>query len=152
MNSNRKIYTQGKVIFKPIPSLNLSYNFIYDNVKYKDWSRDYQFDPDGVATQYRTGLTNILKLTHLFSPTTFYTFGFSFFTKEYKRYLYEDEHDPRYVHPDVGIQEAFSFKTGGTDNSRFRRETQTLLGKFDITSQVTKTHQVKAGFEYRSLT
>ncbi len=149
MNWNRKLYTQGKIIFKPKPAFTLSYNFIYDNVDYQDYQRDYKYNPDGSLKHFRTGTTHIVKITHMVTSNTFYEIGLSHFTKNYKHYVYEDKFDPRYIHPDLSIQDPNSFKTGGTDNSWFHRRTQTSLAKFDLTSQVTTNHQVKAGVEMR---
>ncbi|MGQ9561489.1 MAG: TonB-dependent receptor [Candidatus Oleimicrobiaceae bacterium] len=149
MNWNRKLYLQGKLMYRPAPWLHLAYNLILDDVDYQDYQRDYKYNPDGQLQRFRTGITNIVKVTHLVSPKTFYTFGFSQFSKLYKSWAYEDPHDARYVHPWVGLQEAYSFKTGGTDNGRFERRTDTYLVKFDLTSQVTATHQLKGGAEFR---
>ena len=157
MNWNRKIYSQAKLIYKPIPSLTLSLNTIYDDVDYQEWGldneRDYKYNPEGAPKKFSTGLTNILKMTHLLSSRTFYEIGLSYFTKDFSRYVYEDSlvsaTDLKYVHPNAGLQQPFSYKTGGTDNKRFFRQTNTLLGKFDITSQVTNTHQMKVGIEFR---
>lgn len=149
MNWNRKLYLQGKLMYKPMPWLQLAYNVILDDVDYQDYQRDYKYNPDGQLQRFRTGLTNIIKVTHLVSSKTFYTLGFSQFSKAYKSWTYEDPHDARYVHPDIGLQGAYSFKTGGTDNGRFERQTHTYLAKFDLTSQVTPTHQLKGGLEFR---
>ncbi|MFQ6093872.1 MAG: TonB-dependent receptor domain-containing protein, partial [bacterium] len=64
--------------------------------------------------------------------------------------VYEDTNDARYVHPRL-LQnvDPYSFHTGGTNNQRFRRDTKTWLGKFDLTGQATRTHQVKGGIEFR---
>ena len=149
MNWNRKMYGQGKLIYKFNPAMTLSYDFIYDGVDYQDYDRSYKFNPDGATNRFRTGFTNILKLTHLLSSRTYYTFGTSYFTKQYKSYLYENKNDPRYVHPDIGLQEVYSYKTGGTDNQWFQRKTITFLSKFDLTSQITKNHEIKTGIEFR---
>jgi len=159
MNWNRKIYVQGKLIYKVSPSLKLSYNYILDDVNYTEWSffdheRDYKYNPDGAPRKLRTGQTHIFQLTHALSNKTFYTLGLSYFSKRFKKRVYEDIHDPRYVHPDLAIQQPYSFKTAGTagtatDNPRFERKTATLLAKFDLTSQITSTHQVKTGIEFR---
>ncbi|MDZ7394119.1 MAG: carboxypeptidase-like regulatory domain-containing protein [candidate division KSB1 bacterium] len=149
MNWNRKLYLQGKLMYRPVPWLQLAYNVILDDVDYQDYQRDYKYNPDGQLQRFRTGLTHIFKATHLVSSKTFYTFGFSQFSKVYKSWTYEDPYDPHYVHPDVGLQGAYSFKTGGTDNWRFERRTDTYLAKFDLTSQVTVTHQLKGGLEFR---
>lgn len=150
MNGNRKIYGQGKLIFKPLSSVTVSYNFIYDDVDYRDFERDYKYNPDGATRKFRTGQTNILQLTQMLTARTFYTLGLSYFSKNYQNYVYEDIHDSRYVHPNIAsLQIPYSYKTGGTDNNRFERETKTFLGKFDITSQITNTHQIKMGLEWR---
>lgn len=149
MNWNRKYYTQAKLFYRITPSMKLSYNFIYDNVKYQDFDRNYILNPNGNLNRFRVGQTHILKLTHTLSPTTFYDFGISFFSKNYKQYVYEDAYDPYYVHPDLALQDPYSYQTAGTNNNRLFRETNTYLAKFDITSQVTKTHQMKFGLEAR---
>ena len=149
MNWNRKYYGQAKLIYKFTPNFKLSYNLIYDDVQYQDYDRNYKYNPDGLANQFRTGQTHILQATQTVSQNTFYTLGLSYFSKNYQRHLYSDIHDARYVHPDLTIQNAFSFKTAGTDNQRFQRNTKTMLAKFDLTSQVTTTHQMKIGFEFR---
>jgi len=149
MNWNRKKYYQGKLIFKPTTGLTLSYDFIYDDVDYQDYERNYKYNPDGALKRFRTGISNVVKLTHLLTSRTYYTLGASYFTKSYKNYVYENKYDSRYVHPDLTSQEAYSYKTGGTDNKWFERETNTLLGKIDLTSQITNNHEIKTGFEYR---
>jgi len=165
MNWNRKNYLQGKLIYRMTPSLKFSYNYIMDDVDYTELSifdneRDYIFNPDGAPKKFKTGVTHIAQLTHTLSSRTFYRLDFSYFSKRFQKYVYEDIHDPRYIHPDLALQEAFSFKTAGTsdtdtrsgtatDSQRFKRETRTYLGKLDLTSQITSTHQVKTGVEYR---
>lgn len=149
MNWSRKQYYQAKLIYKMTPMVKWSYNVIVDNVKYKDFERDYLYAPDGTTDRFRRGMTQIAQLNHLLSERTFYNLGVSYFQKSFKRYAYEDQFDARYVHPYVGLQDPYSYKTGGTDHAWFERETNTLLAKFDITSMLTETHQVKLGIEYR---
>ncbi|MBN2410165.1 TonB-dependent receptor [candidate division KSB1 bacterium] len=159
MNFTRKNYIQAKLIYKMTPSINFSYNYILDKVDYKEWSgfdkeRDYKYNPDGAPNKYRQGETHIAQLTHAINSKTFYKIGVSWFSKSFDKYVYENDHDSRYVHPDLALQQPFSFKTAGTvgtelDNGIFHRKTETLLGKFDITSQMTTTHQFKAGMEWR---
>lgn len=149
MNWNRKTYLQGKLIYRITPAIKLSYNYILDDVNYKDYAKDYRYDPDGTLKRFRTGQTHILQSTYSLNKSTFFKVGASYFTKSYKDYVYEDLYDSRYVHPNLSIQSAYSFKTGGVDDGRFDRETKTLLGKFDLESQFTKTHLIKTGIEVR---
>jgi hypothetical protein len=55
-----------------------------------------------------------------------------------------------YVHPDSSQQPtSYSFLRAGQDLGRYFRSTAYWVGKFDLTSQIRKAHQVKAGFEAR---
>jgi outer membrane receptor for ferrienterochelin and colicin len=149
MNWNHKVYLQGKLIYRLTSGIKLSYNYILDNVDYEDFDFNYLYNPDGNLNRYREGQTHIFQMTHSVSTTTFYNLGISYFSKGYSHHTYDTQDDPLYVHPFVDLQLPYSFKTGGTNNSWFNRETQTLLAKWDITSQITRIHQIKAGAEWR---
>ena len=150
MNWNRKLYFQGKVIYYISPLAKLSYNFIRDDMQLEEYNRDYQLNPDGNQTRYQIGYTHILKLTHTLSNRTYYDLGLSYFDKKYKQYVYENIFDSRYVFPQVAeTVEPFSFKTGGTNDQYFNRNTKTFLAKLDLASQVNKRHLVKGGLEFR---
>jgi len=150
MNWENKRYGQAKLIYRLSPSMKISYNAIVDNVRYQDYERDYALDPDGSLKRFRTGQTHLVQFTHAVSGKTFYRLGVSAFSKDYRDHMYEDLHDPRTVHPYLGLQQSFSFKTGGMSLDHFRRSTVTWLGKFDIESQASSTHLVKAGLEFRA--
>ncbi|MFC1569042.1 carboxypeptidase-like regulatory domain-containing protein, partial [bacterium] len=149
MNWNRKRYFQGKLIYRMTPSIKLAYNYILDNVEYEDYDFNYSFNPDGNLNRFREGQTHIFQITHTLSATTFYNLGVSQFMKEYSHHVYDTMGDDRYIHPFLELQYPYSFKTGGTNNSWFHRKTNTLLAKLDITSQITREHQVKFGLEWR---
>ncbi len=150
MNWNRKLYTHGKLTYKPFTSLKLNYNFMADLVNYQDYHHYFKLDPDGNLKRFRDGFTNILGITHVLSSTTFYQFNVSYFKKHYKHYVYENYSDSRYTHYRLlnqQPQDVPSFFTGGTENQRFDRQTSTIALKFDITSQITKNHQLKFGVD-----
>lgn len=149
MNWNRKNYGQAKFIIKLTPSLNILASTIYDNVNYQDFDRNYKLNPGGNLKKHREGFTQIVKLTHVLTPKTFYDVGVTGFFKKYEEYAYKNPHDPRYVHPDLLQAFPFSFKTGGTNLHRFDRQTKTILAKFDLTSQLSRTHEMKTGFEFK---
>jgi outer membrane receptor protein involved in Fe transport len=149
MNASRKYYGQGKLSMRVTNDIKLWYQFIYDDVQYQDYNSYYKYNPDGNPINKRIGQTHLLQATHLLSNATFYTLGFSLFKKEFKRYVYEDMHDSRYVHPYLLTQVTpYSYATGGMDMSQFDRQTTTMTGKFDFTSQMTQRHLVKAGLQF----
>jgi outer membrane receptor protein involved in Fe transport len=149
MNWSAKRYGQAKLIYRLTPNMKLSYSAIFDNVRYRDYERDYALDPDGGLKRFRDGQTHLAQFTHALSGKTFYRLGVSVFSKDYRDYVFADVHDPRTVHPYLGLQQSYSFKTGGMSMDRFRRNTETRLAKFDIESQASGAHLVKAGVEFR---
>jgi hypothetical protein len=151
MNWSQKYYGQAKFIYKFTDLIKLSSNTIYDKVDYRDYDRAYKLNPDGDVTKHREGITQIFKLSHVLSQTTFYDLGLTYFYKGFREYLYRKPGDPRYVHPDAVTKlDNYSFNAGGTNNHRFKRNTETYLAKFDLTSQVNRVNQIKAGIEYKS--
>jgi outer membrane receptor protein involved in Fe transport len=155
MNWNEKIYGQGKLTYRPFNNLKINYNYILDDVEYRDYDHSFSFNPDGDFKKFRSGNTNILGLTHTLSATTFYQANFSYFFKKFHQYVYKDVNDPRWTHDLLMGQqpsEIPSFRTGGTQSSSFRRTTNTYGAKLDITSQVSKTHLVKGGIDFNQHT
>jgi outer membrane receptor protein involved in Fe transport len=151
MNGSEKWYGQAKLSVKISDAVRMWYQYIRDDVTYQDYNSFYVFNPDGNPTNYRIGDTHLAQITHVLSQSTFYTLGLSWFSKNFKRYVYEDMHDPNYVHPNLLQQlTAYSFSTGGQDMSHFDRTTRSIIAKWDITSQVTQKHLVKGGLQYTS--
>jgi outer membrane receptor protein involved in Fe transport len=158
MDWSERKYGQGKLTWHVTPVIKANLNFIYDNTDAKGddnlgrgYVQDYYYNPDGIGTNHSKSNTTILQVTHSVSDRTFYTLGASYFDKSYKYYVYEDPHDPRYVHPDLLTSlNSYSFKFGGTDLNRFDRSTKTFLGKLDISSQLDEVNLVKIGVEYRN--
>ncbi|MFQ5603105.1 MAG: TonB-dependent receptor [bacterium] len=172
MNGSKELFAQAKLVYKFSPSIKLSYTYLRNDDNFMEYSNDgrFLFNPDGELEKFRLGNTHIVKFTHAVSSRTFYDVGLSFFSKNFEQHLYDDitfktdangnilttpeggrviENPSRYVHPELQTQEPFSFKTGGTNNQRFQRETETLLAKLALTSQVTNNHQIKTGIEFR---
>lgn len=151
MNWNEKIYGQGKLTYRPLPEIKLTYNYILDDVEYRDYDHSFALNPDGDYRRFRRGITNILGVTHTLNPATFYQASFSYFFKRYKQFVYEDPSDPKYTnYLLLGQQptEVPSARTGGTQSSQFKRSTSTYGIKVDFTSQFTQVHLLKAGVEF----
>ncbi len=151
MNWNEKIYGQGKLTWKPFEGVKIDYNYILDNMNYQNYDQAFTYNPDGNYNNFKRANTNILALTQTLSANSFYKLDLSYFFNEYTQYVYANPNDPRYTNIlllSETPQEVPSFLTGGTQHSMFRRATGTYGIKFDMTSQVTRVHQVKFGFEF----
>ncbi len=147
---SKNLYLQGKLAFQATNTLRLTYGLFFEDGEYKEYDHYFKYNPDGVAPHYNTSQTHIFTLTHSLSPTTFYELRGTRFSRTYKRHLYDDPYDPRYVHQDYLTAPAdYSFCVGGTQMMHFERTTAYWIGKLDVLSQVTKRHQVKGGLEVR---
>ncbi len=150
MNWNEKIYGQFKLSYKPFTGVKINFNWLQQNKDFQDYDHAFSFNPDGNFKKFETGITNILSVTHTLSPTTFYQANFSYFFKRFREFVYEDPNDPRWTHDRLLGQEpkeSPSFKTGGTQNSHFKRTTNTYGVKIDFTSQVDRINLLKFGVE-----
>ncbi len=146
MNSYCKKTVQSKFTYKIAPNLKLSYEFLWDKIDYRKYNHSFKYNPDGDYQHHKKGYTHLLIWNHTLSSKTFYTAKFSNFFFDYRKYVYDTPYDPRYVDPRY-LRGAFH--TGGTEMGHFYRNTKTFVGKFDITSQISRTHQVKMGIEVR---
>ncbi len=150
MDWSERTYGQAKLTWHVTSVIKANLNFIYDDNSSKGYDNAYYYNPDGLGTNYNKSKTAILQISHSISGTTFYTLGASYFDKSFKYYVYENPHDPRYVHPDLlTALSSYSFKFGGTDLNRTDRSTKTLLGKLDLSSQVDDANLIKVGVEFR---
>ena len=155
MDWNRKLYGQLKLIWKISTFAKLKYTVISDNVTYQDYTadgssaRNYRYNPDGILTRNRSGLTQLLQFNQSFGAKTFYQISLTRFDKKYNHRTYPKGEEDKYIHSTVGLQDPYSFKTGGTENNIFERSTITSTIKGDLTSQITRQHSLKLGLEYR---
>jgi outer membrane receptor protein involved in Fe transport len=161
MNWSKNAFGQAKITWRILPEMKLSYNLITDYRNWQDYDHGRKLSPDGRLEKFEIGINNTLNFNHTLSPTTFYTVNFSFFSKDYEHYAYEDitaydaATNTGYVNPRIISENylpstSYSFTRGYTDNNRFNRETQTFIGKIDFNHQADEHHLIKAGFEYKS--
>jgi len=151
MNYRLQYYANAKLVFRITPSMKLTYNLLGDLSRYRNYNHLFKYNPDGDLTNWKSGITHILSWNHMISPRTFYTAKISSYIFRLQSSVYKDAHDPRYANPQLlqNREDAYSFLTGGTDMTFFRRSTRVSLLKIDLTSQLTKVHQIKMGIEYK---
>jgi len=150
MNWRKKYYGHVKLTFKPFKNFKINFNSIIDHLDYQDYNHMFAYNPKGYVKRFSRGNTNSLTFTHMLSEATFYQAIVSSFSKTYKHYVYKDHQDSRYTDYRLFQQQPMempTFQTGGTENQHFKRQTDSYLFKFDLTSQINKTHQLKAGIE-----
>jgi hypothetical protein len=167
MNRQERLSLQAKLTYIISTQYKLTYGMLWDKYNYRDFinddlihshSHDFKYNPDGDYQRHKKGYNHSLNFKHILNPTTFYTVSFSYLFSDYRYYVFQDPEeilkgkqiDPRYVDPDLlDVNVAANFRSGGTEMWHFNRNTTTMIGKFDIISQITKTHQIKVGIEAR---
>ncbi|UCE04867.1 MAG: hypothetical protein JSW07_14745, partial [bacterium] len=150
MNPYESFSGQYKMAYNMIPGMKLTLSGLYNDINYRSYSHKFKYTPDGTYRQFRDGYNNYLTFTHTLSPMTFYSVKLSNFYNYYRYYVYEDPFDSRYVSPRrFEASSGNRFYAGGVQMGHFYRKTTANIFKFELVSQVNKTHQLKLGTEYR---
>ena len=149
MNPYKKYSFNGKLTYS-LQNINFSYGLFFDDNFNRYYNHDFSWTPDGVMNHYRNNLLHNFQINHFPSQSTYQTFKFSINLQDYEGYLYEDDFDPRYVNPRFGIPTSdYTFRTGGNEAGRYVRSTNTYIGQWTISSQVSKEHKLQFGAEGR---
>ncbi len=155
MNSNERIFTQGKLSYRLLSNLKIAYNYILDDQKYQDYDHGQRLTPDNNLHRFRRTHSNILSINHAVSSHSFYNLSFSYLFKEYHHYLFENIYtgDPAqptfYVDNSLAQNPPYSFAIGGTNTSIFSRSTGTYAAKLDWTSQLSERLSFQSGGEFK---
>ncbi|MCX6120921.1 MAG: TonB-dependent receptor [Ignavibacteriales bacterium] len=148
-------------------------NYFNNNIT----SHDYKYDPYGLPQNFINGLTQTFTLNHVLSSNTFYEIRASRYFSKTEQYKYEDPTlknnylyqridsnssgivygyvpDPNgpegYIDPNtLGQPTQYSFVAKGMDPNHSNRSTAYWAGKFDLTSQLNKSNELKIGGEAR---
>lgn len=149
MNWSKRWIGQANLSYFASSNFKFNLEMLYSKENFRDYNHGFKWNPEGDVLKYTNSYNGTFTLTHTFSSSSFYTIKVSNFFKDFKENLYEDPFDSRYLHPDSLITVGYSFLTKGTNLHRFYRETNTLIGKIDFTSQVSENHLIKFGVEGR---
>jgi len=149
MNFRKRWSGQASLEWRIAGPLKLKIDFLGSKEDRHNYNHGFRLNPLGSRGDAENGYTIIANLTHALGQNTFYEITGSFKRNELTSVLFDDPFDPRYVHPDSLNTGANQFIRAGTDLARFARSTESWIAKFDLTSQMTKRHQVKTGIELK---
>ena len=140
----------GKLTYRLSHENKFTYNFTWKNREFKEYDHTFTYNPYGDYDRFDESYTHVLNWNHLISANTFSELKLANSFRDYRYYVYEDPLDVDYVDP-ARLEDArnYAFLSGGTKMWQFRRNTTSWIGKFDLTSQVTKDHLIKLGLELR---
>lgn len=151
MNPREGINLLGKMKFQLSPSLSMRIQTIFEKNHSKAYVHAYKYNPDGINNYYSQSYNNSLSITHTLSNRTFYEAKLAYNLRDYKSYAFKDINDPRYA-PSNKIQGnpgGSTFNFGGAQMGQNFENSTTILGKFDLTSQLNKNNLFKMGLEGR---
>ncbi len=149
LNFTRRWSGQGSLEWRISAPIKFKIDALGSTEERGTYSHDWKLNPLGDRGDDEKGGAVIANLTHALSSRTFYELTGSYKYNELKSQLFDDPFDPRYVHPDSTNRGSNQFIRAGTDVERFARNTKSWIGKFDLTSQISKRHQVKTGVELK---
>ena len=150
MNGRTRVSGQAKLTYQLSGTMKFSLSALASRIEYRDFSHDYKLMPDADVNKFDNGLNLSALWTHTLGSSAFYTINLSYFLKDFKEYLYEDIFNERYIVEDAPLlrqKNVEEFNKFGTNNHRFKRNTETRVAKIDYTDQVSSLHQIKAGLE-----
>jgi len=149
MNPYEKYSFNGKLTYS-LQNINFSYGLFYDDNFNRYYDHFFSWTPDGIMNHYRNNLLHNFQINHYPSQSTYQTFKFSINLQDYEGYLYEDPFDTLYVNPRQGLPTSdYTFRTGGNQAGRYKRYTNTYIGQWTISTQVSKEHKLQFGAEGR---
>ncbi len=175
MSSGWNYTTTGKLTFRPLTTFKINLDLIYSKNQSTYYDHNLKYNPDANNSRRGWGFLSMIEINHALSNSTFYTFRASYNIDDYQRYLYGlvdaegnsvDYHagmsldglyaDQRYQ-PDykstvsstpISFSEGGTYQNGG--QSHFYQRTKIFGAKFDMTSQLSKEHEVKFGAQFRT--
>lgn len=167
MNYSKQWAWLAKVTNRSIRNVQLGYQVITNVIDRQGYNHAYRYNPEGLAPTHQYSIVHGLDLQHALSATTFYELSVRQNYFDYKDMKYESLGTPP---PDAGTRYALPedspyFRPGrpigdanflegaivqGVDLGRFVQRTDAIVGKGAVTSQVTKSHLMKAGFEFQA--
>lgn len=157
LNWNENYFGQAKLTYNLFSGMKLSYNFLYDKKNYQDFDNGSlnRLTPDNNLNKFENSYSNIFAINHAISTSSFYTLNLSYYYKAFEQYLFKDiytgdpAHPTQYVDNEIRQRPAHNFAVGGTNNSRFERNTGTFSAKLDWVAQLNKEINMQFGGEFK---
>lgn len=148
MDWNKHSNSQIKLIYKFNELSKLKYTFIYDNLEFQNYDRMYKYNPHGNLLKNQIGKTYILQYIQSLSKYSFLNIGITKYLKSYSHDAFKNH--TGYVNNELlKTSDSYSFYSGGSNNNRFNRSTESTTLKMEFSSQLNFSNSIKTGIEYR---
>jgi len=131
----------GKLIWQVTEAMKLRGGIYYTENQRGAYNHYFKYNPYGTPHVMLRDKLIYGRFTHVLSPTTFYDVALSEYRRSFKSFVFDSPAEYA-VRPETGSAE---FSTSGEDFVRFESVFRRLEFQANITSQVTKEHQISAG-------
>lgn len=141
----------AKITNRAFESTDVSYQVLVNDLRGRRADNAFRFLPDGLSKQHTVSVVHGLDLTHRFSKNAFLDASFRQNYFDYHDRVYDDAFDAAY--DSAGSVQSFpasnpaSYNTQGVQFTRFVQRTNSFVYKLALSSQVTRDHLVKVGWE-----
>jgi outer membrane receptor protein involved in Fe transport len=154
MSWDKTINLNAKLVYQPFNAVTFAYNVFNSSSHGKGYSSSWRFCPEGTNQWWGDATTHIVTMTHVLRPNVFYNLRYSHQRNYDRSFMYESASDPRYQTNssnawDPGQITGYDF--GGIESwerSWFKQSVNVVNG--DLTWQINKVIEVKAGFDGKS--
>jgi len=160
MNPSWRYSANGKLTYA-FSDLKFSYGVFWEktfNKYYDNLIHGFMFTPDGVMNHYGQNFIHSFQISHMLSQSTFQTLkvsvnafrGYGNLYDNYRDSLGREVPSPKYVDPSQGSPKTnYTFQSGGNYTGQYTANTQSVIGQWSISSQVSKEHKIGIGIEGR---
>ena len=145
----------AKITNRSISAVEVSYQAIFNVIEGRklDGAFAWRMNPDGRTTQNTKSLVHGIDWTHTISPSTYYTVNLRQNYFDYTDWAYDNFYDSRYDSAgeprSPNLLSYYGAIVQGVDFTRYRQRTNTYLAKASLTSQISRSHQIKVGGEFQ---
>ena len=157
-NTFETVSAQGNLQFNLSKRVRFNLIGLFGDERGQGYDHQGRTVPDGRPQSIRQNYSLNLKTTFTPSNTTFITANLAQKENNFQSYLYKDPYDLRYFNYQRlasldGIYtpgQSGRFNRLGTSNGFFERNTKTIFGKVELSSQLNRRHFLKTGIEFQA--
>lgn len=145
MNTNTSWTATNRLSYKVTPSTKIGYDLILNESKYQNYSHVFKYNPDGRYTNIADDVFHSVEYSTVMDEVTSLKFKAAYSVNTFKQY------QPGTIEPEENLRRPVSttFYFGGSQNGYYEQRAETYSFKVDLSSMLSKQHEVKAGIEAR---
>ncbi|MBW7888457.1 MAG: TonB-dependent receptor [Bacteroidetes bacterium] len=145
MNPSSSWTATNRFSYKLSAASRIGYDFIFNENTYQNYSHSFKYAPDGRYNNYGDDVFHGLEYSDLLNEVTPLKIKFAYSRNRYTQY------QPKTIEPEENLRRPIgaTFYFGGTQNGYYKQVAETYSAKIDLSSILSKQHEMKTGIEVR---